>query len=354
MLSARLQRDEAMGTNVGTTIRQPSTALLTIDSEDRFASYAARRAATYGSYNFSPYDFTITKNESIMNGFFTRLGVSEVVFPWAIPNINLQTNRIMFTWEPNLPPGPGSTVMLEVPVGFYKPSELAAKLKSLIEAIDPLLVGVEVTYGVPNVNNGDEIIPAFQFYLAASAGACVGYFRPCAYQPNPALPNYYPFQNTKQLFDVLGFTDAISPGTVYSSALNGNATLCQATRYVDIVCSLLTYNQSLKDTTTQLVARDSLCRLYLGALNSNMSVPPDDASFAPPGTTPGVIYTMYNNPKQIQWIPNQPVASGLQFQVYDDEGTLLNDLLPAPSIPGNPTIVSGDINWSITVLVSEN
>jgi hypothetical protein len=326
MLSARVQ-GELMGSNVGTTIRQASTALLTIDSEDRFPSYAAKRLAIPGSYNYSPYDFIITKNESIMNGFFTRLGLSEVVFPWTIPNINFQTDRILITYQP--PAGLPITTTVQIGAGFYKPSELATAITNALIVIDPLFTGTVITYG-------DSL--SFDFNFTATTLLSVE-FRTMPYQPNVLLPNYYEFQNTKQLYDVLGFMSV-----PFGSRFNGDSTLCQSTRYVDIVCQILTYNQALKDTTTQLIARDSLARLYLGALNSNMNVPPSDPTFAPPGTTPGVIYAMYNNPKQINWTPNQPVPSGLRFEVFDDEGMPLDMLFQS----------SPEINWSASILISEN
>lgn len=344
MLNLRTQRDDSM--HIGQTIREPSTALLTIDSEDRFQSYAQKRAAVVlGSYNYSPYDFTITKNESIMNGFFTRLAVSEVVFPWTIPNINIQTNRIMLVYLPLA--GVETTVMLTLQVGFYKPSELASALQAAIIAADPgNLTGTTVTYG-------DFDDPFFTVDFSFSTGDCTGFFTPVAFQPNPAAALFYPFENTKQLFDVLGFNNRNS--VTSSNTQLGNATLCQSTRYVDIVCSILTYNQSLKDTTSQVIARDALCRVYLGAVNSVMTVPPSDPSFAPPGTTPGVIYTLYGFPKQIQWIPNQPVPSGLRFQVFDDEGRPLDELFDPPSNDNTAfSLLGGDINWSMTILVSEN
>lgn len=346
MLSVRTQRDDAMSANAGTTIRQPSTALLTIDSEDRFPSYAVKRAAVInGSYNYSAYDFIITKNESIMNGFFTRLGLSEIVFPWCIPNINLQTNRIILTYLPLA--GINTSVMLTLPVGFYKPSEIASALQARIIAADPAnLTGTTVIYG----NDND---PYFEVDFSFSTGDSTGFFTPAPFQPNPALPNFYQFQNTKQLFDVLGFNNRNSATSANTQL--GNATFCQSTRYVDIVCAILTYNQSLKDTTTQVVARDSIARVYLGSMNSNMTVLPSDPSFAPPGTTPGVIYTMYSSPKQIQWIPGQPVPSGLRFQVFDDEGTPLDELFDPPSADNTAfSLLGGDINWSATIQISEN
>ena len=42
---------------VAQTIRMPSTALLTIDSEDRYTDYAQARAS-----QSSPYNFTISKS----------------------------------------------------------------------------------------------------------------------------------------------------------------------------------------------------------------------------------------------------------------------------------------------------
>lgn len=341
MLSVRTQRDEAMSANVGQTIRQPSTALLTIDSEDRWANWTQKRNAVPGSYNYSPYDFTITKNESIMNGFFTRLGVSEVVFPWTIPNINAQTNRMIVRYTSG---GPVTRFTLSVPGGFYTPNELAAKIQAILIATDPLFAGTGVGYGFDLIGGSGAPTPVFSFDFSLTPLTVA--FEPMPYQPNPALPDFFQFNNTKQLFDILGLS--LNPLiTTFTTRKQGFSTYCQSTRYIDIVCEVLTYNQALKDTTTQVVARDSLARVYLGAMNSNQNLQVNDPDFAPPGTTPGTIYAMYNNPKQIQWIPNQPVPSGLRFQIFDDEGTPLDDLFGA--IGASP-----EINWSATILVSEN
>ena len=59
----------------GTPIRYPSTANLMIDSADRPA------------VTTNPFNFQITKNQSILNGFFTRVGTTEVVLNWVEPNI---------------------------------------------------------------------------------------------------------------------------------------------------------------------------------------------------------------------------------------------------------------------------
>ena len=100
------------------TMRPSSTALLTIDSEDRFQNglipdasgrvivpatgYPLSRyllSLPKAANNVSPYNFTIVKNESVMNGFFTRIGLTEVVFHWGVPNINKKTSQINVEWS---------------------------------------------------------------------------------------------------------------------------------------------------------------------------------------------------------------------------------------------------------------
>ncbi len=90
-------RNNYSAKEAATTERPPSSAILGIDSEDRFADYASKRANAATS---TPYNFTIQKSESLMNGFFTRLAVTEVVFPWVIPNIHELCDSIIFSYGP--------------------------------------------------------------------------------------------------------------------------------------------------------------------------------------------------------------------------------------------------------------
>lgn len=332
-----------------TQVQRPSsTSILGIDSEDRFEDYVAKRNAVYSDYNGSPYDFTITKKESMMSGFMTRIGVVEVVFPWVIPNINLYTKDIIFKWA--IGAGPINQVQITLDVGFYTPSQLAAALQAKVRAATPVATFV-ITYG--QTKN-----PSFDYAGApGTAGTLVGW------DPLPYNSAAYPYgSQTKQLFDVLGFTQAggLSNSTVQDaenatnvSIINGNPylyggdTFCQSIRYIDIVCSQLTYNQGLKDTMSQKVARDTLCRLYIaqdGASDALQSEP-QDATFAPVGTFPMTIHRQFSTPKMIQWTPNQPVPGGLRFEVFDDAG---NNLV------GASILVEQLSDWGMTLLATEN
>lgn len=316
------------------TERSPAYAILAIDSEDRFTDYNQQVSTASGDYNGSPYDFQITKSESLMNGFFTRLAVTEINFPWVIPNISDRTNTIGFEYQVGA--GPIGGGMLTLPIGFLKPSDIAAQLQALIRAFDPPNLGAfTMTYGqLPGLNP----YPGFS-YATNNPGVTFAFLQ-MAYNSD-----IYPFPPTvKQLFNVLGFS---SENTEFATNEAGFATFAQTVRYVDIVCSQLTYNQALKDTMSQTIARDTLCRIYLGdgPYTGTSTMSPNDASYCPPGCAPFTIYRQFTNPKFIRWLPNQPVPGTLRFQVYDDNGELLDNSITEGAV---------GLNWSMTLLVSED
>jgi hypothetical protein len=316
-----------------TTIRPSSTALLTIDSEDRYKDYVAATTAPS-----SPYNFSITKNESLMPGFMTRLGITEVSFPWAIPNINDKTRTIDVFYT--LAGGPIQNQTITLSTGFYRPQEIATVIQAAVRAFNggADLSGFTMEYG--GTGPGDEP----RFYYNAGAGTSLIGFLPMTYNSVA-----YPFNvNTKQLYDVLGFEATVN--STLNNASSGFSTFCQSTRYIDIVCNQLTNSQAQKDQTSQSIARDMLCRLYLNTASGIQStVKTGDAAFCPPGCAATTLYKNFTVPKQIQWIPNQNIPGYLQFQVYDDSGDLLD----------NSIKIDGELNgfpytdWSMTMLISE-
>jgi hypothetical protein len=327
------------GVHDAMTERSPSYAILAIDSEDRFKDYEEQRRVLAGpisgKFNRTPYDFQITKNESLMNGFFTRLALTELNFPWVIPNINERTQEIQFTYK--IGAAAPITTILTLDVGFYRPDEIATELETQIKALDPALATFFLSYGT-------DKLPRF-IYNTVNAGNLV------AFEPLDYNSGVYPFPSTtKQLFDMMGFTDDNTVLGANNVDVDTNLTYCQAIRYIDIVCSQLTYNQALKDTMSQTVARDTLCRLYLGdgPYTGTSTIDPADAAFCPPGCAPFTIYRQFTNPKFIRWLPNQPVQGNLRFQVFDDDGQ------PLASYTGTDVYGASSENWSMTLLVSED
>ena len=338
-------------TQVGTasTVRPASTSLLTVSSIDRYRTYAESRGTLDASgevavkYPSSPYDFLIRKNQSILNGFFSRIAVTQIRMPWIVPNINFSTQKILFI----TPDGPQ---VISLNYGFYTPALLAATLQAKIQDIS----GYEtftVTYGDYTSQ------PRFRFEPNASGQYN---FAPMPPNFNSGDAGYYPYNiSRRQLYDLLGLNYLITnnetnPLPYIGGGFNGGDTLCQYTNFVDIVCSNITLNQSLKDDSTSSYAFDSLCRLYITSPDQN--VLPGDATFAPPGTTPQVLYYDYNSPKQIQWNSVQPIGQ-LQFTVVDDQGYNLDSAIfyqaPITGIDlGYIGRTGGE--WNMTLQVTEN
>jgi len=312
---------------VAQVIRVPSTALLTIDSEDRYVDFTQARAAPS-----SPYNFAITKSESLMPGFMTRIGITEVVFPWCIPNINKKTSQITLQYQ--IGAAPVALLPITLVTEFNTPAAIAAAIELLVQVVVPSFT---MTYG----SGGD---PLFSYECAS--GNLV------AFQPLPYNSAAYPYPSTtRQLFDLLGFT---SKNSILALGGNGVYTLAQGFRYVDLICNQLTNSQSQKDQTSQTVARDMLCRIYLGdgGGTGQSTVQASDPLFSPPGCAPMTIYRSFPVPKQIQWIPNQNIPGYLQFSVYDDAGSLLDEAIAVTGTAGLAYTTQA-LEWSMTMQVSE-
>jgi hypothetical protein len=324
--------------DVAITQRPTSTAILGIDSADRFSNYAVARDSTaLNNTNYSQWRFTLNKSESLQNGFFTRLALTEFYLPWTIPNVNRRSNEIVVTFFDAINPPVITNLTLEV--GFYTPSLLASTLQTRIRALDASLAGFTMTYGIRTGISGVSQLPVFEYATNSLGGASI------QFDPVP-VDNLFVTPTTKQLFDILGFNG--SNRILSGSPTTGGITFCNFTSYIDVVASVLTNNQALKDGSSSPVRRDVIARIYLadGSMPSNVS--PSSSTFCPTGCAPFILYRDFASPKQINWLPNQPVPGSITFELYDDSGDpLLNSETPAP-------VQTNAENWAMTLLLTEN
>ena len=115
-------------TNSATPIRFPSSANLNIDSFDR--------------YNNNPNtistaaDFTITQQTNILNGYFTRLAIVEMVVDWGVPNISAlsKNNTLTFTVT-----GFPNTIVVEIDDGFYTVDAVMTEIVDQLNALDKVI-----------------------------------------------------------------------------------------------------------------------------------------------------------------------------------------------------------------------
>lgn len=270
----------------GMTIRQPSTANLMLDSVD----------GTLGASTSA--NFQITRNQALLNGFFTRLGVTEVVLEWNEPNVssNLGRNSVVITMN-------GTPTTLTLPTGFYT-------VQTALQAIVALA----------------NAIPAFGRTLTVTGASGIAQIT--------SSTNTDVFSFGGALGTLLGIEGPSVGGVLTTVA--GQQDL-RPYRYLDFVSQQLTYNQDLKDASTAQVVRDVLVRWYMA-----WDEQPLLDGFGFPilmSYTPFAARRLFNPPKQIRWDNIQPVGN-LSFQVYPNYGTAIANLSP-------------ETQWLMTIQASE-
>lgn len=256
------------GPEKAVTIRYPATANLMIDSNDRDTTRFP-----------SAWDFQITKSQSIQNGFFTRVGTTEVVLEWCEPNLVLQD----ITFDIS-----GASVRSNQTVTYASESLTVA---DLLDSICTNLAGA----------NG------------------------CTFTVSQKL-GYWGIDCSGGKFTVVSTPLAVNLGLNIGGALATRQIINECTdirrfRYIDITSPQLTYAQDLKDNSTQTVNRDVLCRWYFAE-----DVPENRDQYGFPilqGYLPFVRRRIFNPPKQIKWDNNLPLGN-LVFQTFDQDGTLLS------------------------------
>ena len=323
------------------TIRPSSMAVFGVDSDDRYKDYLQRRVAP--SY---PFSISITKNEALLNGFFTRLAVSEFRMYWTLPNIHTAWgNNTLTYWESVTP----AQHTITIPNGFYD-------LKSLMLVIETLV-------------RADGFLPAF--IALANLDGSTSYGTGDAktfYWVNPVATT------TRTLYDMLNLITRFPPLVPAQTTQQGGIANMKPTDFVDVVSPQMTYNQDLKDGSTATTVRDMLVRIYLDSdirpmyrTQTNLydasgnptgtQVPQTDPSDIITGSTPFMLYRQFPYPKQIQWNNTQPLGN-LTFELYDDQGRSIQALWTAVAAADDPARLgqyyANSFVWNMTLLISEN
>ena len=280
----------------GMTIRQPSTANLMLDSADRNKTR-----------NPLANSFSINRSQSILNGFFTRIGTTEVVFEYKTANISADLSNNSVSYDL-------SGVVSGTLSGSFTISEGNYSVSDALTAIAEKLTDISGTWTATEYQGGAVIAPAANVYISLGG----------------ALAESLGIETTLLL---VGPTGA---GTLPGLYCEDNLADLRPYRYLDFVSQQLTYNQDLKDGSTSIVNRDVLCRWYM----AYDEAPQLDALGFPilMGYKPFTLRRLFNPPKQIRWDNIQPVGN-ISFQVFTDQNVL------AP--------FSNNTEWLMTLQVSE-
>ena len=301
------------------TQRTPQSALLLIDSQDRYT------IETNGQYNQSPEipPNDIYINHQKLNGFgeIKRAGVTDVYFPWRTPNVNKNNNHFGLDIS-------GEQYVLTVPEGFYKPSELAAAMQTIANSIDDA-EGFQLIGTTTNALIGQPwtitTSPSTGAFTISGTGVDIG-------------ANFNTFDiYVRNLNEIINFNIPSAIGLVAS--YTGGVPSMAYTKYIDFVSNNLCKHQRLKDGLTQFNYTNIIYRLYLQNGDAYSAPLTDDGFF---GSRPANLYRQVTTPKMMMWNKDEMI-SAIDIKLYDDSAELLY-------IPEK----DWDANYLLTMLLSES
>jgi hypothetical protein len=313
-------------TEKATSIRFPSTANFFIQSQDRIF---------YDDGTTTAGQFTIQKNNSLLNGFFTRMAPTEITLKWCVPNVYdvsgtgvapfVQTG----TYNPanvRIDISGGSITNVAIPVGLYT---IAQALDTIVVKLNAASLGAtfSIVQGADGTSVSLNSTVAYRFPVTGNSSliARLGFAR----DPNGSVP-----RTTSQ--------------TIYNNtpiALTGigsnPSTSLVLFDYLDFVSSQVTYNQELKDTATDKTVRDILFRWNL---TQQPSPYPDKYGFPIyPTYAPFYERRPITFPKQIKWANNMPIGQ-LLFEVFATSSAAAHNSV---------LLNTQGYDWGMLLLVSE-
>ena len=319
--------------NPGVPLRQPATALLTVDTADR--SIVAK-----------VNNLIINKQATIVQGYFTRVALTEINLNWDIPNVNAYNNTmtVVFFFAPGL----FKTVKFTVPESYYTMDQLSNILTSQMNtfiAADPDLAGVYTM--LCSVDIEQRKFTLQNTNVSAKTFSII-----------PAVSN-----NTQatDLCSLMGFETADTTLN-YTQIQGGYATMLY-TPYIDVISKQLTKKQNVKDNSTSLnTGENLLARIYINefGINGNKLNNTDTVGAQKNGqlgSKPFTIHYEFQNPKQIYWDTKEFIGM-IDLQLQDNVGRILYEVPESITAVGTPggqvyKIGSGEANWQITLQITE-
>jgi hypothetical protein len=238
-------------------------------------------------------NFRVQKPAPLLDAYAKRIGVSELRFPWSIPNITSRNNVM------GIEIGTNPVSNITIPVGFYNGTQLATAINTAITALgisnSPTVSYNTATYTFTWTAVGGQ---EFAFYVNATQSASeYGYYVKASLVKSLGI-------NINQL------------GVAITTTFTGAPTQILYTSYVDIVSSKLHYNNKIKDGNSALkLTTDVLVRLYC----ANEVSTEDNWTT---GQTPFLIHRQFRTPKMLRW-NSDAFIDWFDIQILDEYGDLV-------------------------------
>lgn len=324
--------------NPGMPIRQPATAILTVDTADRikYDADGFRIDAT------SPNSIYINKQQTLVNGYFTRIALTEINMEWNTPNViangECKNNTLLLERSASVSGPITATYKIELAEGFYTPRELADAIQ--------ILLNTDTAFGIAtwecSYNERDG-----SFYLADTSSTV-------RFRVHPQN-----LDRDDDLCNLMGFS---TPSKSFTFGIFGSYAPMVYTPYFDIVSNQLTKKQNVRDNSSSTrTGSNLLARIYLN--NAGFVSRKDRTDPAQPqladcpivGTRAFSFYKEYSVPKQIYW-DTKEFISVIDLQLEDYKGRPL--YMPPQAVAtvgpgGDYTQCGNSTNYQLTLQITE-
>ncbi len=312
--------------NEGQSIRMPAVALLTIDSNDR-------KKFDVNGYRVdvqTPFEIYINKQQNVMQGYFTRVAVTELSMAWNIPNVIDEG-----VWKNNTltldisGAGLVEELVVSLAKGFYTPDRLAEELEAALIAGTP---GFDwnVTYD------------AFEDGMAFEI-ECVDTDLEFRVRPNNIGLN-------DDLCNLMGLS---SPPQSFGNILYSSYASMLYTPFVDIVSNQLTKKQNVMDnSTSNNTGRQLLSRIYL--TRDGYAQDRNDGSDTTEilGCKPFTLYKQWQNAKQIFW-DTKEFINVIDITFRDYKGRVLYSQSQGPTGTAGAFTCGNSADFQLTLQITE-
>jgi len=288
------------------------------------------RDLTAGEYNNAQFN---AKNQNIIQGDIREIAVSEVNFPYDIPNIQAGFNTFelisatvppLLSSSPVLTSDPGYLIITITP-GFYTGPELETAINDAIIAEQTSVGGNPAD--APTV---EYSATSNRFTFIAPASPAVSptwtvfsaYTYPFNYQQQTntlgkdilSIMGFLPVPSNTPALDIAAYSTVSADPLLNKPTFSGGSAPLAFTQYIDICSPKMCQYQYFRDGSTTNLARraDVICRLFIC---DNVSLTQTSVE----GTRPFIINRQFFNARIMRWSAESSVGT-IDIQLYDDVG----------------------------------
>lgn len=340
----------------GTPIRMPSVALLCIDSAD-----ATRyNALGYADNDSSPASININKQTPLLFGYMTRIALTEINLAWDTPNVNARNNtltiRVADVSGIAAPANIKGTYRIAIAEGFRTPKNIASQVQNALNYLT--ISGISGNFFVQHFEAAAEfdiVVDTPNLFISILPPNML--YDIDATATNTGVTNVFTGLVQDDLTYMMGLTPPAETTNYFSSTILSAYASCQYTPYIDIVSSVLTKNQNVRDNDSNLRnGTAKLARVYLshpGAINQ-FDIDEDGVigNCNIVGVRPFTIHREFQTPKVISWNTTENVDI-VDLQVVDRLGYPIYIEKRVISKTGDAVVLGNTASFQFTIQATE-